>query len=180
MIELTLIFGSMFSSKTTKLIKIISEYEAIGKKTLFINHKLDTRCGENEAKTHSNQIRKCVKTENLLDLIDNKEFKQAEVIAIDEASFYEDLYKFIINIEDLNKKIYVGGLNGCSNRKPFGQINDLLPLADDIIHLKSLCAICKSGVKGIFSKRISSKKSKILVGDKDQYIACCRKCYFKP
>ena len=96
MIELTLIFGSMFSSKTTKLIKIISEYEAIGKKTLFINHKLDTRSGSNHAKTHSNQIRKAIKTDNLLDLIDNKEFKQAEIIAIDEGSFYKDLYKFII------------------------------------------------------------------------------------
>ena len=35
-------------------------------------------------------------------------------------------------IDDDKKIVFVCGLNGDSNRKPFGQIHELLPLVDNI------------------------------------------------
>jgi len=95
MIELNLILGSMFSGKSSMLIQKISEYEAIGKKTLLINSALDTRCAKNEIKTHSNKIKKGLKVNKLMQLLKNKQFLEAEIIGIDEANFFGDLYNFI-------------------------------------------------------------------------------------
>ena len=70
-------------------------------------------------------------------------------------------------------------MDGDSNRDNFGEIHKLIPLCDEIIKLKAYCSMCKDGTPGIFSKRISEKKDKILVGSDEDYIAVCRKCYLQ-
>ena len=77
------------------------------------------------------------------------------------------------------KHVIVVGLDGDSNRVNFGEIHKLIPLCDDIIKLKAYCSICKDGTLGLFSKRISESKEKVLVGSEEDYIAVCRKCYLK-
>jgi thymidine kinase len=74
------------------------------------------------------------------------------------------------------KKIYVGGLDGDFERKKFGQILDLIPMCDKINKLTSLCSICKNGVPGIFSKRLTLETEQTIVGS-DNYIPVCRSCY---
>ena len=99
-------------------------------------------------------------------------------IIIEEAQFFNDLYQFVIyQVDILKKNIIVVGLDGDSNRENFGEIHKLLPICDEIIKLKAYCSICKDGTLGIFSKRISDNKSKILVGSDKDYIAVCRQCY---
>ena len=66
------------------------------------------------------------------------------------------------------------GLNGDSSRNKFGEIIDLIPIAELITQLHALCIKCKNGNHATFSKRICSKsKSQILVGT-DEYIPVCR------
>ena len=160
MIHITLIIGPMFSSKSTKLIELLSEHEAINRKTLLINHTLDTRCDINEIKTHNQGIKKCLKINKLTKLMETDKFKKAQIIGIDEAQFFDDLYEFILKIEKTDKIIYIAGLNGCSDRKNFNDIIKIIPLADNIIHMTAYCGICKDGTKGIFSKRICKNKKK--------------------
>ena len=80
-------------------------------------------------------------------------------------------------IDAADKHVIVIGLNGDSNRIPFGQINDLLPYCDDITMLKALCSKCKDGTPGIFSKRIVANSGQICVGSIETYMATCRKCF---
>ena len=97
-----------------------------------------------------------------------------------ELQSHHDLFLFVIDqVELRGKNVIVVGLDGDSDRENFGDIHKLIPLCDDIVKLKAYCSICKDGTLGIFSKRLSQKKDKILIGSSRDYIAVCRECYLK-
>ena len=50
--KVSIILGSMFSGKSTELIRRTSRYTSIGISTVIINHSKDTRTGRS-VKTHS-------------------------------------------------------------------------------------------------------------------------------
>ena len=57
-----------------------------------------------------------------------------------------------------NKIIIISGLDGDSERKPFGQILDCIPYCDEVIKLNAMDIVDKDGTPGIFTKRVSEKK----------------------
>ena len=59
--KIEIILGCMMAGKTTEMVRRISRYQAIGKKTLIINSNLDSRTGDS-VKTHNNETRKALKT----------------------------------------------------------------------------------------------------------------------
>ncbi len=175
--RIEIILGCMFSGKSTELLRRCNRYSAIGKKVLLINSQNDTRTG-NSIKTHQNVRQEAVKVHNLLpDVIDSENFKDSEVIGIDEAQFFEDLYEFVIKAEKYGKTIIIAGLDGDFNRKRFGQILDCIPLCDTVEKLSAMDMVSKDGTPAIFTKRIVNKDSQILVGSDDYYVAVSRKNY---
>tara|TARA_B110000858_G_scaffold118457_1_gene135134 strand:+ start:277 stop:672 length:396 start_codon:yes stop_codon:yes gene_type:complete len=114
------------------------------------------------------------KTDNL-NLLDVSHF---DVIAIDEVQFFSNLKEFIFeNVEKKRKHVIMVGLSGDSNRAPFGEILSIIPLADNLIYKRALCAICRDGTLASFTKRISSEKKIVSIDSK--YLPVCRKCYNK-
>jgi thymidine kinase len=174
--KLEIILGPMFSGKSTELLRRTSRYEAIGKKIFIINHSNDTRT-TNFVKTHSNITKIAVKTDKLMSLVELVDFKESDIIGIDEAQFFEDLYEFIIYIENTDKIVIISGLDGDYQRKPFGKILYCIPLCDTVTKLSAMCMKSKDGTPAIFSKRIINKNDQTLVGDKDTYIAVNRSHY---
>ena len=79
-----------------------------------------------------------------------------------------------------NIHIIICGLNGDRNQKKFGQIIDLIPLANKIDKLSGICTLCNDGTPGDFSilKKNQEKKQQILVGGDDMYQCVCRKHIF--
>ena len=102
-------------------------------------------------------------------------FNTTLVLFIKSVPDLVDFVKYSTDI--LNKHLIVVGLNGDSDRKNFGEIKDIYPLADKITLLTALCLSCKDGTEAIFSKKITNKKEQIDVGNEDTYIPVCRKCY---
>ena len=102
--------------------------------------------------------------------------RSAEVILINEAQFFNDLYETVVDMLREKKQVYISGLDGDFERKKFGRILDLIPLCDKVTKLKSLCSLSKNGTSGIFSLRLSPEKVQTLIGS-DNYIPVCRKCY---
>ena len=172
--SLKLILGCMYSGKTTEIIRIVNSLKHIGENPIIIKPKIDNRYSINKISTHNKNENDCITLDSLPEFNDNDN----KYIIIEEAQFFNDLYQFVIyQVDILEKNIIVVGLDGDSNRENFGEIHKLLPICDEIIKLKAYCSICKNGTLGIFSKRISDNKSKILVGSDKDYIAVCRKCY---
>lgn len=177
MTKIDIIVGCMFSGKSEELQRRIRRFQAIGTQCMVINSILDTRT-DASVKTHSNIKLSACKTDKLLTIIDMPEFIVADVIAIDEAQFFTDLYEFVLLCEKCEKDVIIAGLDGDSERKPFGQILNCIPLCDSVIKLKAYDMIEKDGTEAIFTKRLGSTENKqISIGSNDKYISVNRKNY---
>jgi len=175
--ELNVVIGPMYSGKSTELLRIYNKYKRNYKITV-INHNTDIRYGENSVNTHNKDYIPCISVKELKDTNIINKINNVDVILIDEGQFFDDLYSFCKDIVDNYKKIiYVFGLSGDSNREKFGQILDLIPICDNITHLKSICNICCDVNNASFTLRKTTNKEQVLVGGYDEYMAVCRVCW---
>ncbi len=176
---LQIIMGPMFSGKSTELIRIIREYKFIEADILVVKHSLDcSRYSKSHLCTHDHQKEDCLTISKLEELKDNDDFIQADVVFIEEAQFFENLYNFVSN--NLNTKSFViAGLDGDFKRNPFGDILRLIPLADKVKKLNALCKFCKDGTEAPFTKRLVISDEQHLVGGSDSYASVCRKHYLE-
>lgn len=178
---LEMIVGPMFAGKTSTLLGIIRRYQFIGYKCLAVTHSSDTRYSDTAALvSHNKEQLPAYATDSLTPVRDHPDYAASHVIAIEEAHFFSDLYDFVLQAVEKDKKnVIVVGLNGDYLRKPIGQLSLLYPLADSIHKIDALCAYCPQPTHAIFTKRrpaVATKTdSQILVGGADTYEAVCRK-----
>jgi len=182
--RLELIIGPMYASKTTELIKISNRYKSIQKNILAINHKINNRYGTCNIISHdSKELDNCKILTKLCqlkedDLID--EYNKADIIIIEELQFFEDAYEFITKATDIDHKIIIAaGLDGESNREPFGDVLRLIPYAEKVTKLSAFCKICQDGTLGYYTKRLVDNTDKVLVGTTNEFIAVCRRHYLE-
>jgi thymidine kinase len=83
-------------------------------------------------------------------------------------------------VEGQGKHVLVFGLDGDSERRPFGQVLDLIPLADKYAKLQAECRLCGDGTAALFTKRFSDATEQVSVGGQESYKAVCRKHYLEP
>lgn len=184
--RIEIILGPMFSGKSTELIRRCSRLSAIGKNVLYINHTYDTRT-DDAIQTHSAHKQTALKMSALKDIpID--EYTKADVIGIDEAQFFPDLYAFVLECEKDEKTVILSGLDGDSNRQPFGQILECIPLCDSVVKLTSMDMISRDGTEAVFSMRMcknvtytpdSQVPDQVCIGAQDKYVAVSRENYLK-
>lgn len=135
--------GNMFAGKTSHLLRNLGKWVDLGFEVLYINHSLDSR-STGAVSTHSShaQLSDCIKTvkSSHLRSIDVSPYR---IIGVDEGQFFPDLVEVVKTwVEQDGKIVYVVGLDGTAQRKPFGDLFGLLPLADDYFKLKAVCASC--------------------------------------
>ena len=71
-------------------------------------------------------------------------------------------------------RVIVAGLDMDYTGKPFGQMPNLLAVADYITKLHAICVKC--GNIANISYRKSSEGGQILIGEKEEYEPRCRNC----
>ena len=184
-IQLSLILGPMFAGKSTFMItKINTINEQIrnaGKNPdsiITVNHSSDARYDSGKICSHDGLKKNCITTDKLSNIPMNT-FINAEYIFIDEGQFFNDLYDVITNIIKLssqsasNKFIFISGLDGDYNQRPFSnsRILELIPYATIIIKLTARCYKC--GEPAPMTKRLINSNETILVGGADMYQPCC-------
>ena len=184
---LEVILGPMFSGKSTKLLEIIRRNQVISRPVFIITHALDTRYGKGVISNHAaNQVgcdAVCERLHSIVELATDspvyQKYKAAHVVIIEEGQFYPDLRDFVLRVvEEDGKDCVVAGLVGDFTRRPFGQMMDILPLADRIEKLSALCKSCMDGTPAHFTRRAGSVSTKQTeVGADDIYVAVCRKHY---
>lgn len=172
---LKVILGPMFSGKTTELVRIYNKYSGCDIPCTVINHSNDKRYDSNKMSTHSKIMIDSINTENLMSVIQPL-IENIQVFIINEGQFFKDLHKSMIYLLKHNKTVYVCGLDGDFKRNKFGEILDIIPLADDIVKLKGICSICRKN-DSIFTHRTIKNDNQILIGEKNMYMSLCRKCY---
>jgi len=73
------------------------------------------------------------------------------------------------------KVVLIAALDGTFQRKPFPNILELVPLAENVTKLNAVCMSCFG--EAAFSKRTSEEDSLEVIGGADKYMAVCRGCY---
>ena len=178
---LKMIIGCMFSGKSSELLRQCRTYQSIDKKILYINYIDDTRYSSTEITTHDNSGENAIFVKNLNDIIQLPDFKTADIIGINEAQFFEDVYETVKSlVDDYNKIVIICGLDGDYERKPFGDFLQLIPHAEEVLKLKALCKMCKNGTYAAFTKRIVDSSEQVLIGGTDTYLPVCRDCFNLP
>lgn len=181
--RLSLLLGCMFAQKTTELIRRIRRYQSIGYRVLVVNHSCDNRYSEEECiASHDRMLEQAVMTDRLEAIDRQVRSGQYQVVAIDEGQFFPDLFAKVTEWADtLDVHLVIAGLDGTSERNPFGDLLRLIPHAEEVERLHALCAFCCDGTVASFSKYIApSKVQEIQVGGADLYRPVCRKHYLNP
>ena len=172
--SLSIILGCMFSGKSTEIIQRYNAYKSQDKSILLINHTSDKRYGTNVVSTHNKVSVPCLSRITLTELLVSDKFKNADIIMIEEAQFFKDLFTFTtLSVDKYDKTVVVAGLDGDYKRQAFGDLLKLIPYADEVVKLVAICKHCNN--KAIFTKRIVDNEEQCLVGGEEYYIPVCRK-----
>lgn len=140
----------------------------------MVKYAKDDRYSEDCAATHDQQ------TWEALPCVDLKSLKEAyhyEVIGIDEGQFFADLVEFCEEMANAGKIVIVAALDGTFQRKPFGRVIELIPMAESVVKLTAVCMMCHGSAS--FTRRLGSETQVELIGGADKYISVCRKCFVR-
>jgi thymidine kinase len=179
--SLELILGPMFAGKSTELIRRVRRLRSVHKKVFVINHSLNVRYSSSEqavdVTTHDSVgIRADLNTSQLIDAETHEAFMDADIVVIEELQFFEDAGDIVPTwVDHLGKHIIASGLSGTAERTPMGDVQILIPHADEISFLTALCPYCADGTSAPFSKRLIASGSTVDVGGGDKYVATCRR-----
>lgn len=189
--NLEIIIGPMFSGKSTYLNFELTRMADIGKKCLLISHSLDCRnvCKSDNITTHNSCYGRFsskitfMKTITLTGI----NIMPYDIIGIDEAQFFEDLYENVIEwVDKWRKMVKIAALCGDFKRQVFGHTFKLIPYCDKIKKLNAYCEICVSEnshmtyENAIFTQKINNGEDIIEIGGIDKYRAVCRYHYNNP
>jgi len=175
----------MFSGKSSAIVQRIRRAQVLGWKTLNITSNIDTRYDISGSRivTHDKAYVEALGVKVLEGLCHGDDYKGARLIVIEEAQFFSGLYDFVLKaVEEDGKDVIVVGLDGDSERKPFGDILQLIPVADEVIRLSALCKECGDGTPALFTAVVNNagvKTAQICVGGSDMYQPLCRLHYLK-
>ena len=163
---LHIVSGCMFAGKTTELTRVYETIDPTKQSVIVLDYYTET-IDYDILVTHDGKTIKCRKIQNLYYF----NCSTWDIILINEAQFFTGLKEFVVEALKKKKTIYLFGLDGDFKQEKFGELIDLLPMADTYVKLYATCAC---GAKASFSKRLSSELSQYLPHDK--YIPVCRAC----
>ncbi|KAI5670851.1 hypothetical protein M9H77_11215 [Catharanthus roseus] len=177
--EIHVIVGPMFAGKTTTLIKRMKTECSNGRNFALIKSNKDNRYGLESVASHDGEKLPCWPLANLSSFrqrIGLEEYDKLEVIGIDEAQFFEDLYDFCCQAADQDgKTVIVAGLDGDYLRRSFGSVLDIIPIADTVTKLTARCELC--GKRAFFTLRKTEETETELIAGAEVYMPVCRKHY---
>ncbi|XP_048871503.1 thymidine kinase, cytosolic [Brienomyrus brachyistius] len=171
--QIQVIFGPMFSGKSTELIRRVRRFQVARYKCLVIKYAKDTRYSELGMATHDMSTMEAVPASRLQEVYGLA--LGAEVLGIDEGQFFPDTVQFCEEMANQGKTIIVAALDGTFQRKAFGNILGLIPLAESVVKLNAVCMQCFK--EAAYTKRLGDEKEVEVIGGADKYQAVCRTCY---
>ena len=172
---LHVISGSMFSGKTTELIRICKQYQSIDKKILSVNYCNDRRYNSiGNICSHNQEVfETMLSLSDLQEILIQPNLEDYDVIMIDEVQFLKNSLQTIkVLVEDMGKIVITSGLDGDYLQQPFGDVCHLIAFADKFTKLNAVCKLTKEDAS--FSKRIIASQSKEFIGADDAYVAASR------
>ena len=173
MTSFTLIYGCMFSGKTTKLIELYQHCGFEQEEIIVVKPVIDNRFVADKVNSHSGLNMPGMRIKNP-EQIESYITESTKIIFIDEVQFFGSRVGTIIqNILMQDIAVVASGLDRDYLHKDFGPMPDLKRMADENIALTARCHLCDE--KGTHTFRTIKNDSQILVGHDNMYQARCEK-----
>ncbi len=172
----TVIFGCMFSGKTTELLRRIRRYPA--EHVLAVKHRIDTRYSANQIVSHSGLAYPALALGRAGGI---PQFLTGDtrIIAIDEAHFFADeLLDVTLRLANRGVHVVLTSLHPDSWGKPFPIGERLRAIADEPITLFATCARC--GATADRTQRLTPITGDNMVGGPESSEPRCRNCWAPP
>ncbi|XP_057765050.1 thymidine kinase a-like [Salvia miltiorrhiza] len=177
--EIHVIVGPMFAGKTTTLLKRMKSESSNGRSVAIIKSNKDNRYGLDSIVTHDGEKLPCLPVADLSSVREKlgaELYDKLEVIGIDEAQFFEDLYDFCCKAADHDgKTVIIAGLDGDYLRRRFGSVLDVIPIADSVTKLSARCEVC--GKRALFTLRKTDETETEVIAGAEVYMPVCRNHY---
>ena len=168
------ICGSMFSGKTEELIRRLKRAKIAGQNIMIFKPKIDIRYDEGKVVSHNKKSIPSTPvptSKNILLLS-----KEVEIVAIDEAQFFDDELPHVCRqLANQGKRVIVSGLDMDYKGNPFGPIPNLMATADHVTKVHAICMNC--GNPALYSHRKTNDNNLVQLGEKEEYEPMCRACY---
>ena len=163
--------GPMFSEKTSELMRHLNRYRIAKVKTIVFRPLRDDRVDRS--------IVDAVRVRRAEDMLIHVS-ESVNVVAIDEAQFFED--GLVETVEEFalhrGKLVIIACLDLDFRGKPFGKIPDLLAVATRVEKHTAICMKC--GRAASRSQRIVKSDATVVVGGAESYEARCLTCWEAP
>jgi|TARA_B110000444_G_scaffold106476_1_gene100706 thymidine kinase len=174
--RIEVICGSMFSGKTEELIKRIKKVEFSKQKFIVFKPKIDSRNPKEKIISHAkNEIPSKI-VEKAEDIFTYG--KNYEVIAIDEAQFFNKDLVFICNkLANNGIRVIVAGLDMDYKGNPFGPMPNLMACAEKVTKVHAICV--ETGEKANYSFRKNINEDLVMVGEKKEYEPLSRNAFIE-
>ncbi|UAY52542.1 thymidine kinase [Ferruginibacter albus] len=168
------ICGSMFSGKTEELIRRLKRAKIANLKVEIFKPAIDVRYDEEKIVSHDTNAIHSTPVKNSKEIL--LLAHDVEVVGVDEAQFLDDnIVEVCEQLALKGVRVIVAGLDMDFQGKPFGQIPNLLSVADYITKVHAICVKC--GNIANISYRKTANEEQVLLGAKDVYEPRCRTCY---
>lgn len=168
------ICGSMFSGKTEELIRRLKRARIANLKVEIFKPAVDVRYDEVKIVSHDENAIHSTPIDNSQKIL--LLAQDVEVVGVDEAQFFDSEITNVCELLALRgTRVIVAGLDMDYKAQPFGQMPNLLAVADYITKLHAICVVC--GNIANYSYRTTAEEGQLLLGEKDKYEPRCRHCY---
>ena len=169
------ICGSMFSGKTEELIRRIKRAKIANQKIKVFKPVIDSR-SKNFIESHDESKLECIEVKSSNEIL--KKIDNCDVVAIDEAQFFDDLIVPVCNkIANNGVRVIIAGLDMDYLGNPFGPMPNLMAISEYVTKVHAVCK--QSGNIANFSFRKNNKKDIVVIGEKDKYEPLSRSVFYK-
>lgn len=173
-----MITGCMFSGKTEEMLKRVERAEMAERDVQVFIPSTDDRYGEETVGSHNGR-------EWDAEVVDPEEPEfetDAEVVAIDEANFFEKLLvEACERLASEGKRVIVSGIDSTYRGEPFEPVPELMSSAEYVDKLRAVCSVC--GQPASQNQRIIDgepahvDEPTVVVGADEKYEPRCRECH---
>ena len=169
------ICGSMFSGKTEELIRRIKRAKIANQKIKVFKPIIDSR-SKNFIESHDESKLECIEVKSSNEIL--KKIDNCDVVAIDEAQFFDDLIVPVCNkIANNGVRVIIAGLDMDYLGNPFGPMPNLMAISEYVTKVHAVCK--QSGNIANYSFRKNNKKDIVVIGEKDKYEPLSRSVFYK-
>lgn len=170
------ISGCMFSGKTEELIRRLNRAIIARQKVEIFKPVVDKRYHHTKIVSHNENAIRSTPVDFASDIL--LLAGNCDVVGIDEAQFFDEAIVEVCNtLANTGKRVIVAGLDMDFEGKPFGQMPNLLAVAEFVTKVHAICT--QTGELASFSFRLAANDEQVMLGEKGEYEARSRKSFME-